>query len=416
MSSISAITYPTWDDLGHIVAGKLSRSIDCRTAKTTCSRTIHFLRFVDRYKLRDVFLTSDTKITDLIIERYVNSLLDGYSINRESITVGTIGGYMRAVNLYYKTFGLPEPWQKSSGNNAAVLLKDQSKFEEKGEKREPLHHKVIALMLKLAQNGSNLGFRKSIWLWTALARYGGFRRQEFAMEKKNEIQVYIKPNGELVVRAFCLRNFLFYDKDGLLISYKEVLANHSVAHQTGQHYEIQKNRMNDQIIKQNRDISCPELCPVELAIKIVDLAVKLGVKTPTDPLGVFQSDDGDILYLTGDQITKYYRYVTRLVFPSISDADLRLFSCHSVRVLAAVLLHEAGKDGPYIKLRLRWLSDCFQIYLRNTTRICAQHTAALIEINEKILQALADFEATIPDSAVHATGDKDTDIEIDDDD
>ena len=84
--------------------------------------------------------------------------------------------------------------------------------------------------------------------------------------------------------------------------------------------------------------------------------------------------------------------------------------------MTAVFLHEAGKDGPYIKLRLRWLSDCFQIYLRNTNRICAQHTAALIEINETILQALVDFEATIPDSVVHATGDKDTDIEIDDDD
>ena len=80
-------------------------------------------------------MTSDTKITDLIIEKYVNSLFDGYSINRESIAVGTIGGYMRPVSLYYKKFGLPEPWQKASGNNAAVLLKDQSKFEEKGEKQ-----------------------------------------------------------------------------------------------------------------------------------------------------------------------------------------------------------------------------------------------------------------------------------------
>ena len=122
------------------------------------------------------------------------------------------------------------------------------------------------------------------------------------------------------------------------------------------------------------------------------------------------------MYLTGDQITKYYRYVTKIVFPTISDAELRLFSCHSIRVMAAVLLHEAGKDGPYIKLRLRWLSDCFQIYLQNTRRICAQHTSALIDINKEILQALTEFETNIPDNAVHVISDEDTDMELEDED
>ena len=82
--------------------------------------------------------------------------------------------------------------------------------------------------------------------------------------------------------------------------------------------------------------------------------------------------------------------------------------------MAAVLLHEAGKDGPYIKLQLRWLSNCFQIYLRNTNRICAQHTVALIDINNDIFQALSDFENNIPHNAVHAIGDEDTDIELKD--
>ena len=45
---------------------------------------------------------------------------------------------------------IPEPWHKSSEDDAAVLLKDQSKFEDKPEKRDPLHHKVIALLFKLA--------------------------------------------------------------------------------------------------------------------------------------------------------------------------------------------------------------------------------------------------------------------------
>ena len=104
---------------------------------------------------------------------------------------------------------IPEPWHKLSEDDAAVLLKNQSKFEDKPEKREPLHHKVIALMWHLLEEGNNLGFWRAIWLWTALAHYGASRRQNIAMEKKDKIQVYVKPNGELVVRAFTLKNLLF---------------------------------------------------------------------------------------------------------------------------------------------------------------------------------------------------------------
>ena len=70
------------------------------------------------------------------------------------------------------------------------------------------------------------------------------------------------------------------------------------------------------------------MCPVELVIDIVQMAMQLGANKSDDPLGVFQSDDGDTLYLTGDQITKYHRYVTKIDFSTIPDAGLRLFSCH----------------------------------------------------------------------------------------
>ena len=45
-----------------------------------------------------------------------------------------------------------------------------------------------------------------------------------------------------------------------------------LAEQTGQQYEIQQNRMNDQIVTQNRDRECPKLCAVELSNDIIVLA------------------------------------------------------------------------------------------------------------------------------------------------
>ena len=158
------------------------------------------------------------------------------------------------------------------------------------------------------------------------------------------------------------------------------------------------------------------MCPVEIGVDVVEIAIQLRANNATDPLGIYQNGDGDTVFLTGDQITKYYRYVTKIVFPTILNAELQFFSCYSTRVMAAVLLHEVWKDGPYIKLRLRWLTDCFQTYLRNTCQICAQHTAALIEINNNILQALSEFENNIPNNAVHVIGDEDTDMELEDED
>ena len=68
----------------------------------------------------------------------------------------------------------------------------------------------------------------------------------------------------------------------------------------------------------------------------------------------------------------------------------------------ACLLYEAGKDGIYIKLRTRWLSDCFQTYLRNTYTICAQHMAVLGGDNADILRKLALPNSTIAKDPVHS--------------
>ena len=65
-----------------------------------------------------------------------------------------------------------------------------------------------------------------------------------------------------------------------------------------------------------------------MSSRIVDrhhrvLARNLGAKNPDDPLCLFQTEDGSAQFLTGDMITKYYHYVTKLVFPMILEADLR---------------------------------------------------------------------------------------------
>eukprot|EP00957_Ditylum_brightwellii_P071802 5457802-Ditylum_brightwellii.AAC.2 len=57
--------------------------------------------------------------------------------------------------------------------------------------------------------------------------------------------------------------------------------------------------------------------------------------------------------------------------------DIKRFSSHSIRVGACVMLHSSGKDGEVIKLKLRWKSDTFRLYVRNATLLAGQHCKAI---------------------------------------
>ena len=105
---------------------------------------------------------------------------------------------------------------------------------------------------------------------------------------------------------------------------------------------------------------------------------------------VYRDDRATVHYVAGSDVTAYYRFVTKLVMPNISAEELKLISTHSIRVRACVLLHEAGKDGSFIKLRLRWLSNCFEIYLRNTDRITSQHADALSDVQRRMAEMVLD--------------------------
>jgi len=56
---------------------------------------------------------------------------------------------------------------------------------------------------------------------------------------------------------------------------------------------------------------------------------------------------------------------------------LLMFSSHSGRVWALVLLDEAGMTPDFMKLRLRWIGDSYRLYLRDTSILQQKHIEAL---------------------------------------
>ena len=327
-------------------------------------------------------------VTDEIIDNYVEFLLQGYTLDCMKVRVGTILGYLRVMNKHYRDNRLQEPFVKSGDTDAAIMLTAQEKFERIPAKRNPLTHAMCVKMCELARDADPLGFRATAWNWTALGRYGGFRAQEFGMDSPKKVKHYVLPDGTLVVRAFTQRNFKCYDVEGTRLSDALALANRAQVHATGQEYDVQKNRQNGEEITVARlapndaldagPMTTKELCGVENTLEIKTRAIMLGYSEPEDPLCVYQDEKSeDVLFLTGTKMTEYYRFILKLVQPSVTDEELSLISTHSLRVYACVLLHEAGKDGPYIKIRLRWLSDCYVVYLRNTDTIRLQHNEAM---------------------------------------
>ena len=100
-------------------------------------------------------------------------------------------------------------------------------------------------------------------------------------------------------------------------------------------------------------------------------------------MGVHRNCDSDeVLFITDDDTAEFLQQIASDVYGlswgRTKDAEvLNKYSAHSIRVTAANLLHRASMSDSYIQTRLRWNSQTFLDYLRNTIYAADQHSAAM---------------------------------------
>ena len=99
--------------------------------------------------------------------------------------------------------------------------------------------------------------------------------------------------------------------------------------------------------------------------------------TSEDPIGVYRTEKKKVRFLVGADFAQFFRQAAIQVHGLTHPDDINRYSAHSMWVTAAVLLHQADKPASYIKIRLRWASDTFMMYLRNTVVQAKQHAAAV---------------------------------------
>ena len=178
------------------------------------------------------------------------------------------------------------------------------------------------------------------------------------------------------MKAFRRGDFRFFDDKGILIT--DLGSQASAVHRLEITWRVQKNRRNGQKISWVINTDQPHLCPVQAAIRIVLRSISLGLSDAM-PLGCYiksNKTSSSVVYLTGHAMTQVLRSVAREALPFATEEEIRCFSPHMFRVTACVLLQQAGMSSDYIKTRLRWASEAYQVYLRDTLTLAEQHVDA----------------------------------------
>jgi hypothetical protein len=140
----------------------------------------------------------------------------------------------------------------------------------------------------------------------------------------------------------------------------------------------QKNNDNGQTLTYRRHSDSHWMCPTQASLNIVQRARRLG-SPPNSPAMVYRDPTtGKRCLIMASQVAIFLRHITHKVFDiPIGHKDLLAWSCHSINVTNANLLHHAWFLDSYIKNCLRWHSDTFLMYLRNSFYTADQHTKAI---------------------------------------
>eukprot|EP00956_Cyclotella_meneghiniana_P012883 scaffold18357_cov62-Cyclotella_meneghiniana.AAC.1 len=282
---------------------------------------------------------------------------------------------------------LPSP-RSAPVDYVGVILDAVRKFEKVPDRREMIHDAMYTHMLSQYRTHvatSPDALVPALIEWLILARWVGPRKSEWCSDSPTKYKVIDDEywDGPDAL-PFIFEDFVFLTASGQEIKItKDMWSDPQTSMPSTFAYLVlrvrkQKNNDNYQKLTYARIYKNPLLCPVRAAFRIVCRGRRLRLPK-THPAAVhFSSTHKSFRLITANDTNVYLRRVAQAVYklPAGSNA-LRLWSTHSLRVTACNLLHRAGFSDSAIKNRLRWRSDSFMMYLRNTFYTADAHASAL---------------------------------------
>ena len=201
-------------------------------------------------------------------------------------------------------------------------------------------------------------------------RYGGPRRSEWCQTTKTKYQTV--ENGPDEALAFRADDIVFYDANKRVLSIRSTnLVRMTYA---TVRWRFQKNEENNETITYYRDKSNPEWCPCQALWNIKRRARRLQVPA-YEPIAKYRDDeDTKIYFITDTDVNSLLQEAAEKALGITDPEILSKWTTHSVRVTAANELHRLGFSDAFIQKRLRWKSDSFLRYLRDTIHVARAHT------------------------------------------
>lgn len=374
---------------GCAIAERMQRTSKSKQAGTAMSRKNHFLAWCNRIgAIAAGTAEPDLQVRNFILACYAISLVNGETLLSRKVRYGTLKNYMSAATKCHTDLGLPSP-RSAPVDYVKIVLEAVRKYELVPDRREMIHDSMFDHMLTLYRKYHQMDpdcLVVCLCEWLFLGRYTGCRREEWCNESGDEYKRIDDPEwGDRPdARSLIIDDFAFFDERGAPvpltrptwrrplselpenISYVEVC------------FRKQKNNDNYQKIPYSRTSKNPLLCPVRAAFRIACRGLRLGAPR-THPAAIYWDSRKDTFRLiTCTQTNAFLRKVASKTFNIRPDCkSLQKWSTHSIRVTAANLLHRARFSDTYIKNRLRWKSDSFMMYLRNTFYTAKDHASAL---------------------------------------
>lgn len=319
---------------------------------------------------------------------YIKKISTGDNlVSKKQQRSDTVAGYINAINVLRELRGMEKPINLGSKTcRAAILYRNIKAEEDIARRRQPLSNETITVVLREAKNSHQDSLEALVGDIIRVASQVGPRAAEIVQKTASKHEVHTYPSGKKVTKAMTTENFKFLDARGRIIKNTST-RNRKAILKMKQKWPIQKNRRNNEELSYTINKENPDMCVITGVLGMIDRAARLE-QEPNLPFAVYSDKSGNRKYLTAGKLTEHIRKCVKKAHPDMSDEEIKLFSCHSLRVWACMLLHQMGKSGDYIRVRLRWLSEAYRIYLRDSDESAKQHNEALSKNGQEIRHML----------------------------
>jgi hypothetical protein len=304
-----------------------------------------------------------------------------------SIKASTILAYLRDVARFLGRFSdIDARFRTSTDTTLAPCIKavldEVARWEKVPDRCEPFTIEMWKYLASLGPESQPDGIIDAITDWSGCGLCGGYCKTKWAQDDSHADIDHPQLDTYGEAKAFRLDDILWQTPTKVRLPLSSVLADESAVGRATLTFKTQKNGDNGPTRLFTRNDSFPDMCFIRLLLRIARRFLRLVGEDHTKPLCLCRDSSGLIRYITSTDISFVFRRAASFVHqldPAKDAKSLSLWSSHSLRVGACVLLHAMAFADVQIMWLLRWKSNAFMTYLRNVAVLSHRQNLAFSE-------------------------------------